>query len=112
MTSEPEAKPNGPRLWFSKAKRLRFLVEGVALGSVANFSIPCAAVRSQISRRVRGESLCLQSEDRSGFQLGQPIGARIAAFGIKCYPVTVLRALLWSSPDQRRAGKKYAPPGS
>ena len=54
MTSEPEAKPNGPRLWFSKAKRLRFLVEGVALGSVANFSIPCAAVRSQISRWVRG----------------------------------------------------------
>jgi hypothetical protein len=42
--------------------------------------------------------------------LGQPFGARIAAFGIKCYPVTVLRALLWSSPDQRRAGKKYAPP--
>jgi hypothetical protein len=48
VTSEPEAKPNGPRLWFSKAKPLRLIVEGVALGSVANFSILCAAVRSQI----------------------------------------------------------------
>ena len=48
MTSEPEAKPNGPKVWFPKAKPLWFLVEGVALGSVAIFPSPGAAVRSQI----------------------------------------------------------------